>query len=62
MVESGEWVKDCVGALFLGDKGWGECKVLGGLLEPTSQIGMDPRWKHIRERGIEEGKVKVNHY
>ena len=34
---SDEWEEDFARALLLGDKGWGECEVLGGLLESSSQ-------------------------
>ena len=40
MDESDEWAEDCAGALLLGDKGWSECKVLGGLMEPTTEVGV----------------------
>ena len=51
MDERGEWVEDCAGALLLGYKGWGECKVLGGLLEPATQSGVIPKIEvHMRKR------------
>ena len=48
---SDEWEEDFARALLLGDKGWGECKVLGGLLELASQIGDRSKLEaHTRKR------------
>ena len=51
MDETSEWVEYCARELLLGDKGWGECKVLGGLLEPATQSGVIPKIEvHMRKR------------